>query len=96
MSYSALAIRSTPAFDDMKSITGSFFCFSGHVVFKCSLLDSRVALPSQEDSIRNPYIISAIGASIPELYDIPIGIVNSVLYRDALRRAASSSKSDGT
>ncbi|KAH9478565.1 Phosphatidylinositol N-acetylglucosaminyltransferase subunit P [Psilocybe cubensis] len=70
--YFALAIRATPAFDEMGSVT-----------------DSRIALPSQEPGTRNPYFASAENDAIPELYDIPIGLVNSVLYHDALQRAAS-------
>jgi phosphatidylinositol glycan class P protein len=90
VSYSALAIRSTPAFNDMKSITGSVSFFLGFAMFlKLALPDSRVALPSQEDAASNPYFISSMGGSIPELYDIPIGVVNSILYRDALQRATS-------
>ncbi|KAJ3502407.1 hypothetical protein NLJ89_g8901 [Agrocybe chaxingu] len=73
ITYSALAIRATPAFDEMNAIT-----------------DSRVALPSSEDrdSNHNPYLESVKPNAIPELYDIPIGMVNSVLYHEALERAA--------
>ncbi|KAF4618810.1 hypothetical protein D9613_010121 [Agrocybe pediades] len=72
--YFAIAIRATPAFDDMRSVT-----------------DSRVALPSSQDGPSyNPFYDSAKPGSIPELYDIPIGMVNSVLYNEAIRSAISS------
>ena len=51
------------------------------------LLDSRNALPSDEDRHYNPYFASAEPDAIPELYDIPIGVVNSVLYYDTLKKA---------
>jgi hypothetical protein len=54
-----------------------------------------VALPSQEDEASNPYFVSAMGGSISELYDIPIGVVNSILYRDALQRATSLNVKQG-
>ena len=52
--------------------------------------DSRVALPSKEDAARNPYFISSNKGSIPELYDIPIGVANTVLYREVLRRTVAT------
>ena len=56
-------------------------------------IDNRISLPSQEDiAVRNPYLASAEPNAIPELYDIPIGLVNSVLYRDTLRRATGSKR----
>ncbi|KAF9529932.1 PIG-P-domain-containing protein [Crepidotus variabilis] len=57
-----------------------------------SVADSRVALPSEDDTLRNPYFKSAHRNSIPELYDIPIGVVNSVLYHDTLHSAAIKRK----
>lgn len=53
--------------------------------------DGRISLPSREDNaVNNPYLASTEPNAIPELYDIPIGLVNSVLYRDNLRRASGS------
>lgn len=40
----------------------------------------------------DPYIASAQADAIPELYDIPIGMVNSVLYHDSIKRAAAKAK----
>ncbi|KAF5310794.1 hypothetical protein D9619_008064 [Psilocybe cf. subviscida] len=70
ITYSALAIRATPAFNEMRTIT-----------------DSRAAWPSHEDGDYNPYIASAESNAIPEIYDIPIGLVNHVLYHDTLQKA---------
>jgi len=59
----------------------------------CVPIDSRVALPSQEDNaVNNPYLASVERNAVPELYDIPIGLVNSVLYRDTIRRATGSKR----
>ncbi|KAF8903340.1 PIG-P-domain-containing protein [Gymnopilus junonius] len=52
-----------------------------------AVTDSRISLPSEEDPNHNPYFASVKPGAIPELYDIPIGVVNSVLYRDTLKRA---------
>ncbi|KAF8965048.1 PIG-P-domain-containing protein [Flammula alnicola] len=79
ITYSAMAIRATPAFNEMSSIT-----------------DARIALPSQEDSDHNPYFASAKPDAIPELHDIPIGMVNSVLYHETLQRAASKARARQT
>jgi len=77
--YFAIAIRATPSFDEMSAIS-----------------DSRIALPSPEvDGEHNPYLASANPHAIPELYDIPIGIVNRVLYHEAHRRAATKHRNDG-
>ena len=57
----------------------------------CAFIDSRISLPSREDNdINDHYLASVELNAIPELYDIPIGLVNSVLYHDTLRRATGS------
>jgi len=53
--------------------------------------DSRVALPSDE-SAYDPYHASIKPDAIPELYDIPIVMVNSVLYHVALCCAAAKAR----
>ena len=53
--------------------------------------DSHIAFPS--DGMYNPYFSSASENAIPELYDIPIGIVNRVLYHEAHERAYDCVKS---
>lgn len=58
----------------------------------CLPPDSRIALPSQEAGAPNPYFASAEDDAIPELYDIPIGLVNSVLYHSTLQRAARKAR----
>ena len=59
-------------------------------------IDSRNSLPLPDvDGAHNPYLASACPGTIPELYDIPIGIVNRVLYHEAHRRAAMRQDDDG-
>jgi PIG-P len=82
-SYFALAIAGTPAFSDMSTITGkSAVYFTGIMSkLKTGLLDfadSRAHLPPTNNS--NPYLAHAYPNAIPELYDIPIGMVNRVIY----------------
>ncbi|TFK38044.1 PIG-P-domain-containing protein [Crucibulum laeve] len=66
--YWALAIAATPSFNDMSVLT-----------------DSRINLPNPpaDPGFRNRYFDSARPDAIPELYDIPIGMVNRVLYRNS-------------
>ena len=49
-----------------------------------------ISLPSPDvDGAHNPYLASASPRAIQELFDIPIGLVNRVLYHEAHRRASS-------
>ncbi|KAF8155563.1 PIG-P-domain-containing protein [Crassisporium funariophilum] len=75
MTYFAIALRATPAFDEMSSVT-----------------DSRIALPTAVDGDHNPYLASAEAGAIPELYDIPLGMVNRVMYHEVHRRIASKNQ----
>jgi phosphatidylinositol N-acetylglucosaminyltransferase subunit P len=52
--------------------------------------DSHISVPS--DGAYNPYVASASPGAVPELYDIPIGMVNSVLYHEAHRRAVMAQR----
>jgi len=65
--YFALAITGTPSFADMSTIT-----------------DSRALLPDARaddgGARRNPYLAHARPEAIPIIYDIPIGLVNRVVY----------------
>ncbi|CAK5274724.1 unnamed protein product, partial [Mycena citricolor] len=45
-----------------------------------AIADSRAQIPTV-NSTRNPYIFYADPKSVPDLYDIPIGLVNRALYR---------------
>ncbi|PPQ69675.1 hypothetical protein CVT24_001208 [Panaeolus cyanescens] len=71
--YSSIAIRATPAFDEMNSLT-----------------DARISVPSRTDSGENPYISALEPNAIPELYDMPIGMVNRVLYRNDKDRSSKT------
>ncbi len=52
--------------------------------------DDRVSLPPANG--KDPYIASAQTDAIPELYDIPIGMVNSVLYHEVIGRARAKAR----
>jgi phosphatidylinositol N-acetylglucosaminyltransferase subunit P len=101
--YFAIAIRATPSFDEMSAISGNLSLPLPIILvvletsfFIYFFLDSRIALPSPKvDGTRNPYLASASPGAIPELYDIPIGIVNRVLYHEAHRRAVATRQDDG-
>lgn len=86
ITYSALAIRGTPAFNEIRTITGTLDPDSNGSSLTIEP-DSRAAWPSHEDGDYNPYIASAQPNAIPEIYDIPIGLVNRIVYHDALQRA---------
>ncbi|KIY66968.1 PIG-P-domain-containing protein [Cylindrobasidium torrendii FP15055 ss-10] len=64
--YFALAIFQTPAFSEMKTVT-----------------DNRAHFPpiKPRERIEKGYSPFAKQDSIPELYDIPLGLANRVLYR---------------
>ncbi|KAF9233190.1 PIG-P-domain-containing protein [Melanogaster broomeanus] len=47
-----------------------------------ALVDSKGHLPAWD--VSNPYLKHADSDAVPELYDIPIGIVNRVLYGPGL------------
>ncbi|KAF9010216.1 PIG-P, partial [Cyathus striatus] len=64
IAYWAIAIAGTPSPNEMSAIT-----------------DSRASLPAlNKEDFHNPYVESAQPGAIPQLYDIPIGMVNRVLY----------------
>ncbi|KAI8972844.1 PIG-P-domain-containing protein, partial [Trametes punicea] len=70
--YFALALAGTPSFDDMSTIT-----------------DSKALLPDAArgaTSAYAPYLAHAQRDAIPEMYDIPLGLVNRVLYGPHRRR----------
>ncbi|KAK7044837.1 PIG-P-domain-containing protein [Favolaschia claudopus] len=52
-----------------------------------SIIDSRAHLPPINPE-RNPYLQYADPATVPDLYDIPIGLVNRVCYGSPPNRAA--------
>ncbi|KAH9991204.1 PIG-P-domain-containing protein [Russula compacta] len=64
--YFSMAIRGTPAFSDISTYTGF------HVT------DSRGQYPNASGP--SPYLAYARPNAIPEAYDVPIGLVNRVLY----------------
>ncbi|KAF9018652.1 hypothetical protein BDZ89DRAFT_959914 [Hymenopellis radicata] len=69
--YSALAIYGAPSFSEIRAVT-----------------DSRVHIPptNVRAPLRDAYAPLARTDAVPELYDIPIGLANRVLYRDRRRQ----------
>jgi phosphatidylinositol glycan class P protein len=85
--YFSMAIRATPGFSELFTFTGQsplptyvYGSFFYQVFF---LADSRAQYPDASNP--NPYLTYARLDSIPEAYDIPIGLVNRVLYDPVVR-----------
>jgi phosphatidylinositol glycan class P protein len=80
--YFSMAIRGTPDFSELRTFTGkSPFPIHVHSLFfliNRFLTDARAQYPDATNP--NPYLAYARPDSIPEAYDIPIGLVNRVLY----------------
>jgi phosphatidylinositol glycan class P protein len=78
--YSALAIAATPSFSEMRAITGQLpqYLLSARMTNMLDV-DNRAHFPL--DGEDNPYFNST---QTPELYDIPIGMVNRVLYHQSV------------
>lgn len=80
-SYFALALSNTPSLSDLSCITGKPIAFSP--LAQCTnarTVDEHALLPQLKDGETSPYARFASPDAIPELYDIPIGLVNRVLY----------------
>ncbi|KAJ8509011.1 hypothetical protein ONZ45_g8780 [Pleurotus djamor] len=82
--YFALALRATPGFEDMATITDSLAHFPPE-----STSEALSTLSSMPNAYRE-YALSE--DATPELYDIPIGLVNRVLYSRRLRDGAPLAK----
>ncbi|KAJ3544746.1 hypothetical protein NM688_g5707 [Phlebia brevispora] len=92
--YFALAIASTPSFSDISTVTGGPF-FAGFPYSASSrqlgyATDSKAHLPDADEP--NPYIAHARPDAIPVMYDMPIGLVNRVLYGGSTRKPAADVK----
>ncbi|ESK85036.1 phosphatidylinositol class p [Moniliophthora roreri MCA 2997] len=70
--YMSLTIYGTPAFDDVSAIADS---------------RSQFAMPSENSTVSG-YTTHAREDATPALYDIPIGLVNRVLYDSEVKRRA--------
>ncbi|KAI6129549.1 PIG-P [Pisolithus croceorrhizus] len=73
--YFSLALASTPAFSDPMAFIDSSYIW---------LLDAKAHIPALDGP--DPYRRSRDPNAVPEPYDIPIGIVNRVLYSPGNRR----------
>ncbi|OCH88419.1 PIG-P-domain-containing protein [Obba rivulosa] len=45
-----------------------------------TITDSKALLPADSNNAPNPYLAHARPNAVPEMYDIPIGMVNRVVY----------------
>lgn len=91
-SYFALALARTPGFSDLSTITGWSFCHTPRSLLMLvpfdlilSTVDEHALIPVTETaedgrSLVNPYLRFAAPDAVPEIYDLPIGLVNRVLY----------------
>ena len=84
--YWSLALTGTPGFSDLSAVTG-------RKVLSTTVQASNIVLAS--DSFTqfppsgqhpNPYLTSTHPLAIPQLYDLPIGMVNRVLYHHKVDR----------
>ncbi|TFK93372.1 PIG-P-domain-containing protein [Polyporus arcularius HHB13444] len=103
--YFALALAGTPAFSDMRTITDS----KAHLPpaardenassEPASNLGRNHSEPpsattaGRSNSNSSPYLAHARPDAIPELYDIPLGLVNRVVYGPPRRRRPPSTNS---
>lgn len=78
--YFALAIASTPHFSDVSTVIGELVLsyFTCPSVANRHGTDSRAHIPPIGPS--NPYLTHAREDTVAQLYDIPIGMVNRVVY----------------
>ena len=90
--YFALAFARTPSFADVSTVTGTPLPVSFPNNARSRQLeyatDSKAHLPDA-DGGPNPYIAYARPDAIPVMYDMPIGLVNRVLYG---RRTSASAR----
>lgn len=103
-----MALAGTPAFSDVSTITGEvgfFFLFTKELLpssknknnqstdICITPLDTKALLPDGNGVNLNPYLAHAAPNAIPELYDIPIGLVNRVVYQRK-KRPSLTARSD--
>jgi len=78
--YWSLALTGTPGFSDLSAVTGrkvlSTIVQTSNIVLAS---DSFTQFPPSGQH-PNPYLTSTHPLAIPQLYDLPIGMVNRVLY----------------
>lgn len=77
--YFSLALAQTPAFSDVCAFAGRFivtFWWSSPKLILC--LDTQAHLAASNAS--SPYLQHGGLNTVPEPHDVPIGVVNQVLY----------------
>ncbi|KAK2464272.1 hypothetical protein APHAL10511_003729 [Amanita phalloides] len=63
--YSMLAIARTPSFNDISSVSDPH---------------SRLQAPKLSQNQQNPFMTATMPDAAPEIHDMPIGMINRVLY----------------
>lgn len=96
--YFALALADTPSFSDVSTITGAPFHAGGlgrmpaHDSWD-NATDPRAHWP--DPGSPDPYIAAAQPNAIPVMYDLPIGLVNRVIYSGQSARSKSRTAPTG-
>jgi len=78
--YWALALFLTPSFESLSTITDS----RAHI--------ADIPASATGDGFSNPYLDATLPDAIPHMYDIPIGLVNRVLYDPAPQTLRTGTK----
>ncbi|KAF7326014.1 PIG-P domain-containing protein [Mycena kentingensis (nom. inval.)] len=77
--YFALALYGTPSFADTSAFIGSFNFRPLNILSDVMQIRVPTCRPSARAK-RTPYLAYARPDKVPEIYDIPIGLVNRVAY----------------
>lgn len=78
--YFSLAIHATPSFSEMSTITGQtfiFLCVRANTAHALAIDSYTHFFPTTDTNIYEGY---ASASALLESYDMPIGVVNRVLY----------------
>ncbi len=78
--YSMLAIARTPSFNDTNSISGMLIIIMTLPSLSDSDRHSRSQSPKLSTNQYDPFLAAAMPGSAPETYDMPIGMINRILY----------------
>ncbi|OSD05237.1 PIG-P-domain-containing protein [Trametes coccinea BRFM310] len=78
--YFALALARTPAFNDISTITDSKAHLPGPHPHGATATTATIPTTTSSGAAYAPYLAHARPDAIPEMYDIPLGLVNRVVY----------------
>jgi phosphatidylinositol N-acetylglucosaminyltransferase subunit P len=78
-SYFALTLMGTPNFDSLSTIIGHLFIsLYPHILIPSPDRYAHFPVPEKQE---NPYLAHRRSDAVPVPYDIPLGMVNRILYR---------------